>query len=1191
MIENSTDIRIFGAAENNLKKIDVRIPLNKITCITGKSGSGKSSLVQGIIARESQRLHRIVAGTATDFEKHVRADFLHIENLPDSVFIKQDQAMRTVSSSIATYSGLSDGLRKLFTDFGEIVCNCGKLVDDVVDKDKITGILGQVLTDQPYHFYSLISTKTPIDINLLKRFRAEYNIDKFVIDDNLKALDINEISKLSKHKKFTVKALIGSATNSSLVELKLSRFPTKTIQVFHAKTCLFNFKRDTFCHHCFSQHRSKSISLFTRAQLSRDSGACVACAGVGATKVIDFSTFINANRSIIDTDFLNLPNNGKAYKYVNLQNSYMLKFSKENSIDTSLIFKKFSKKDQSKILNFLEVKLESYIDHDQLQNHVIERPCLDCHGSGFNHHSLSVQYNKKTIADVLRLSLSEALTFFSGAEFHPILNALNKLSLGHLALDRRTNTLSGGELQRLKLAEVIIQKSEPLLLIIDEPSLGLHYQDLNNLLLLFRELAAQKNTLLLIDHHPWIIANSDHHIEIGPGSGAQGGNLVIPEKLKRKTPKPWIKTSIQDRSKIITFENINFHNIYQERVTFPSHQLVCITGVSGSGKSSLAQYIKKEGSDQFDEVISLSQHSIGKNKRSTIATYLNIADDIRTIYATTKRAKFLGLNKSDFNCSSQLWGSMPNAGLDQINDLPCFDASNCFFNPFTLSVVVDEINISEFLRLPVNEMQKTAPDLFACKKLNKTLLTIIEIGLGHLSLDREIPSISGGEAQRVKLAKYLTQHDSSISNPNKHNLLILDEPCQGLNSSDSIVVLELLRKLVDHQNTLLVIEHNDAIVDQADFIIELGPQAGHLGGKITFAGNAEDFLLKKPDYQIAQHKPVRAGSSTELYPSAVANNRVDHKHFERLEQIFLNYDLAPIESNVVYFVDKQQMRQHYLSKFSQGKLFFNPFNIQFIKSPFVSREQIDKTLFQLEKFNLDNIRVDDTDVSLRQASSLINNTNCWSALVDATDFNQAFELGGGWIVAQSDDAFWHLSVPLLSVQEKIFGPRSVSKDSLNPFYNRCQYCDGHGEVDFSEVYILNSNLSILDVDFYRGDFAQVMKTKLLRKLKLVAGMLNQQGLFDLTKPFKMFDNQDLIIYEQGLPGHKFLKNGGRDTAKGDIIEWHGMTRFFLENIKYFPAQAKQSFVASVIQKKCQACGGTGCNKRLSYYLDNMHNGA
>jgi len=1195
MVKDDSDIVISGAAENNLKNIDVRIPLNQITCVTGKSGSGKSSLVDQIVAKESQRLQRITAGTASEYDKYVRPDFQHIKNLPNAVAIKQAEATRTDSSSVATYSGLNDRLRKLFVTEGQIVCHCGHTVDNTVDKDKLTLVLEQRLGDETYLFYSLISKNKPIDIGLFKRFCADYAVDRFIVDGKDKLFDVKGLSKLNKQKRFTVRALIGNSDKSNLSDLNLARFPIQSLQVYHAETCLINFKHHAFCYHCYSLYQSKSISLFTRKQLSRHSGACLTCAGKGDQKVINYASLINAERLITDLEFLNLANNGKAYKYINLQNSYLPRFAKENRIDTGTSFGKMKKSEQEEILGFLTDRLEKYLNHDKLKAFIIDKTCADCQGSGFSHDALSVFYRNKTIFDVLNLTLAEALVFFAETELQPILDALNKLALGHLALDRATPTLSGGELQRLKLVEVIIQRSEPLLLIIDEPSVGLHRNDLHNLFSLFNELVAQGNTLLIVDHHPWVIANSDNQIAIGPSSGAQGGRLVAAQKPVTETRQPWGKESNQQAFSEVTFTDISHHNIHRQSVDLPLHQLVCLVGVSGSGKSSLVQYIAENSQNIFDDVISLNQFSIGKNKRSTIATYLGIADSLRAIYAATEQSLFLDLGKSDFSSNSRAGACKVCAGLGEFNHMPCYGCNGQKLNPFILSITIDEKNISESLQVPIEEFETAIPSLFIHKKLHKALKTLIELGLGHLTLGREIPSISGGEAQRVKLAKYLVQNNNAITNAKVHNLLILDEPSQGLNSADSLSVLRLLQQLVGYHNSLLIVEHNEVLIRQSDYVIELGPQAGHLGGEITFAGQAEAYFNRSSKldtkYEIVPDNAVEPTSVVEpieLYPSALANNQVDTTYFDKLEQLYTSYRLLTQEPEVVYFSNKKQMYQHYLAHFSTKPLYFNPFSSLFINSPFISRDDIERTLLSLKNFMFQEVNIAGSAVSLSQASKQIDNSNCWNVLVEAKDFNQAFELGSGWVVTESKGGFYNFSVPMLSLQEKIFATKAVSKNSFNLFYNKCPYCDGQGEVELSEGMIADPKLSILDVNFYKSELASVIKAKLLRKLKLTVSTFKQQKLFDFYKPFAEFTGQELTIYQQGFPAHQFVKKGGRVSAKGDIIAWSGMTRFLLDNIKYFPAQGKQLLLDSLTRQQCSACGGSRYNHRLNYYFTQMH---
>lgn len=1188
MTREDTDIIVFDAAENNLKHINVRIPLNQITCITGKSGSGKSSLIERVIAKESKRLQKITTGTASEYDKYVRPNFRYIRNLPNAILIKQTQAMRTESSSVATYSGISDGLRDLFLSDGEIVCRCGQHVDNTVDKDQILQVLEQILADETYHFFSLISKNKLIDISLLKSFSSEFAIEKFVVDGKDKIFDIKALSKLSKINKFTIKAFIGSANKSDLASLNLDQFQITSLQVYHAETCHYDFKYNTFCYHCYSLYQSKSISLFTRKQLNRGSGACLSCSGKGNQKAIDFSRLINPKRLITDIDFLNLANNGKAYKYINLQNSYLPRFAKENTIDSSIFFYQMAKQEQEVILRFLEDKLEKYLDHDNLQEFITDKICNICQGSGFNRYALSVFYRNKTIADVLTLTIAEALLFFAETEFQPTLNALNKLALSHIALDRKTNTLSGGELQRLKLVEVITQKSEPLLLIIDEPSIGLHYSDLNNLLSLFRELVAQNNTLLIIDHHPLVIANSDNQIEIGPGSGVRGGNLVVVQESSAETLPLLIKISSSNISAKVTYDSINYHNIISQRVEFPIHQLVCLVGVSGSGKSSLAHYIAENSDEYFDEVIFLSQFTIGRNKRSTVATYLGIAEQLRDLYVSTEQSQLLGLSRGDFSSNSEIGACKVCTGLGGVNGVKCYSCDGQRYNPCILSIVIDEKNISECLKIPIDELSETAPTLFMHEKLNKVLITLIELGLGHLTLGQDIPSVSGGEAQRIKLARYLVDNNNGIVNVDKHNLLILDEPSQGLNNIDSMAVLKILKKLVGYGNSVLVIEHNDIIVAQADFIIEMGPHAGHLGGKVTFAGQAEDYFRQRAKYTVEVKCSVKLENQSQIYPSAAANNKVDTTFFERLEDIYSSYCLVSSEHNVSYFLNKSLMHQHYINYFATSRLFFNPFSSFFINSPLISLDEIEITISRLKKFKLKDVMIDGSLVGISHACELIDNTNCWSILVEAKDFNQAFELGCGWVVILDSNSSLHLSVPMLSLKNKVFAPRNISKNSFNPFYNKCSYCNGLGVVNISDWLILNPMLGILDVGFYQRELAPVIKSKLLRKLKLIVSTFKQQKLFDFSKPFSEYSEQELIIYHQGLPTHNFVKEGGSEAAKRDIIAWPGMVQFLLNNVKYFSEQNTLKFRESLKCKHCAVCGGNKYNQRLNYYLSQTH---
>ncbi|MBE0471590.1 MAG: ATP-binding cassette domain-containing protein [Methyloprofundus sp.] len=1184
-IEDS-DIVILGASENNLKGIDVRVPLNKITCITGKSGSGKSSLAYQILARESLRLQRISSDIATEYDKYVRPSFNQIKNLPNSVAVKQASAVRTETSSVATYSGLNNYLRKLFVNEGEIRCSCGKVVDNTVSNANITPILNNILGDSAYRFLLLISKNETIDIRKFNGFFKDYGINRFLVDGKERFLDIDGLSRLSKEKKFTVKALVGEGDKSILFDLNLTIFPIDCLQVYHRDECLIDFKHDTYCHHCYSSFQSKSYSLFTRKKLSKLSGACLPCGGKGNIKNINYENLINTEKSIADIEFMRLPNNGKYYRYVNLQNSHIAKICKEYHIRTDVAFINLKETEKEIVLNFLGSKLDRYVDHEKLNQFIIDKPCMECNGSGFNKKALSVFFNNKTISDIYTLTVNSALEFFAKTELHPILDALNKLALGHLELGRATSTLSGGELQRLKLVEIIIQKKEPLLLILDEPSVGLHKNDLYGLFTVFRDIVSQGNTLLIVDHNPWVISQSDNLISIGPGAGEKGGRLFNLDNKVNNANLTYRRDVNPKPTKKITFTDISYRNINRQSFELPLHQLVCLVGVSGSGKSSLSKYISQNIKNTFEEIICLNQFSIGKNKRSTIATYLGVAESLRNIYALAEQSMFLGLDKSDFSSNSKVGACKVCAGLGEFQNMPCYGCNGKKLNSFILSITIDEKNISESLHVPIEELEEKIPSLFMDKKLNSALKTLIEIGLGHLTLGREIPSISGGEAQRVKLAKYLVQNNNTITNPDVHNLLILDEPSQGLDASDSLIVLNILYELVKKNNTVLIIEHNETLINQSDYIIELGPKAGSLGGNITFHGSSEEYISYSCDREAGINKfiPVEVPVDNMLYPSAIINNKVDNAYFEHIDGLYSSYR-APQESpSVIHFENKKEAHDHYMKNFQCAPLYFNPFGFLFVNSPYISSDEIAATLLRLKRFMFEDVFVSGDKVSVSRANQLIDNLNSWSVMVRAKNFNQAFELGAGWVIVEEKGSYWHLSVPMLSIENKVFSNKNITKDSFNLFLNKCSYCSGKGEVNLISNLVSDPALSILDEYFYNTEYASVIKSKLLRKLKVIVETFKSQKLFDFDKPFNKFSGQDLIIYQQGFPSHQFLKKGGRSTAKGDAISWPGMTNFLIENIKYFPVQKKQALVDSLKAIQCSACNGKRYNHRLNYYL-------
>ncbi|MDX4945431.1 ATP-binding cassette domain-containing protein [Providencia manganoxydans] len=1183
-MENNRDIKLFGAKEHNLKNIDIVIPINKITCVVGKSGSGKSSLVEGIIAKESQRLEKIVSGNASEYDRFVRPDFNQIINLPNSISVNQSLIMRTESSNVATYSGLNKILRALFVSKGQIVCSCNECVDSTVSKNMITSLLEKLLdNDSIYEFHYLLNKNNQININQLKKFSENHSIDEFLVDNQKRIFHLTDLLKISPLKKITIKAIIGSANRDNVSELRLHNYDIKNLQVVKNNIKIIDFKYDTFCYQCYSKYQSKSISLFTRKLLSSHSGCCLSCNGKGLIKKINYNKLISRNKNITDNTFINIENNGKAYKYINLQNKNLLAFYKKNISSHDVTFDGLNEEEQHKILSFLDKILTDYNEHEKLQSLFINIPCKDCRGTGFNNNALSVLYKGKNISDMLRMTISEASSFFSEIDLNRILISLTKLSLGHISLDRSTSTLSGGELQRLKLLEIILERNEPLLLIIDEPSLGLHHKDIERLFSLFRDLTSSRNTLLIVDHNPWIISHSDKVITLGPKSGKQGGFLISNDVFNKNKNQIGIRKKSYDFSDKLSFNNININNIKNQSVIIPLFQMTSLVGISGSGKSTLAEYIANNSSLYFEKIIHLNQFPIGKNKRSTIATYLDISDLIRKIFSQTKNAKSLGLTKSDFTGNSPIGACKICSGLGDINGIECYGCNGKKLNPFILSIDIDGFNINDILQFSIDDLIVMVPSLYGHKKLYNIFTILTQLGLGHLNLGREIPFISGGEAQRVKLAKYLSTYHTEITNKKSHNLLILDEPSQGLNISDSRVVAKLLKKLLTYNNSILIIEHNDILIKESDYIIEIGPYAGKLGGEIIFSGTPYDYFNKINKFKNQVFEQDKLLENNNLYPSALTNNNIDTSYFTELNKNYNNYCLKSNEDDILFFSNKEELIHHYLSHYKSSSIYFNPFASLFINSPLISKVEISSIILNLKKFQLNRVYINCEQYHLDSASKIINNTNCWNTFVEVDDINQAFELGSGWVVIYDLKGYKHLSVPLLSLNEKIFFRPVTSSKHINLFYNQCQYCSGTGMVTISDEIIQNSNLTIFDANFYTNHISNIFKSKLSRKLDLIMSTFSNQGLFNFNKPFIEFTDQEIIMFDQGLANHKFIKRNGRINAKSDTISWSGMTSFIMDNLKYFSEKDKNKFITSLMKKKCQVCAGNKYNRQLNYY--------
>ncbi len=604
-------------------------------------------------------------------------------------------------------------------------------------------------------------------------------------------------------------------------------------------------------------------------------GMCPVCEGLGFTSTIDLDKLLDKNRSLNEGAILFPTFQPGGYRWI--------RYARSGYFDCDKKLKHYTKKEWDMLLNAAEHKpanpdrswgktmkyigLLPRIENDflkkeskehnlrkkDLQKIIVSVICPECKGKRLNKKVLSCKINGKDIADCTALSVNELLSFIqslSSTQYETILNELKKklvnvitIGLQYLTLSRATNTLSGGESQRIKMVKHLGNSLEDLLYIFDEPSIGLHARDLDNISQIIKQIKEKGNTVLIVEHDPDLIKIADHIVDMGPLSGIHGGEIVYEgtfddlKTSKGKTgtyfsKKRTYNTAPRKTTGSIKIENANLYNLKDITVNIPLNVLCVVTGVAGSGKSTL---ISKVLPVQFPGVNIIDQSAITGHSRATLLTYLGISDKIRKLFAETNKTSVQLFSNNSLgacpNCKGLGIEKIDLAFMDDIEQ-PCEECHGSGFNPDVLKYKFNGKNIAEVLNLTVEE----AGNFFRERELLTHFKQLTELGLSYMTLGQRLSTFSGGERQRLKLTRELQS---------KNNIIVLDEPSTGLHPSDTERLMAILNKLVDHGNTLIVIEHNLDIISQADWIIDIGTGAGKYGGELVFTGTVEKLLKDK----------------------------------------------------------------------------------------------------------------------------------------------------------------------------------------------------------------------------------------------------------------------------------------------------------------------------------------------------------
>ncbi len=896
-------IIIKGAREHNLKNVDLELPKGKFIVITGVSGSGKSSLAFDTLYAEGQRRYvESLSAYARQFlERMERPDVDSIEGLSPAISIEQKSLGKNPRSTVATVTEIYDYLRVLFARLGTPHCYiCGRrikprTVDEITDSILSLGNGKRVMI------------LAPIVRGRKGEYRAKFNelmrkgFMRVIVDGSM--YELSEEIELDKNVRHDIDVVVDRIVvregirkrvfDSVETALSLSGGLVK-VRTLDGEEELYS--EHFSCPHCGISYPEISPRFFS---FNNPYGACPDCLGLGVRKVFDEKKIVpNENLSIRE---------GAIDPWRDLNPVFLekrFKFLQEIGVDVDTPFFKLPEDKKKAVLygtdgfegvipsldkRYSRYRWDMYTRRE-IEKFMSDEPCPTCNGGRLRKEALSVKFRGMNIHEVTKLTIKEARKFFSSIKLSPFerkigeriikeilsrLAFLEEVGLSYLTLDRTSNTLSGGEAQRIRLASQIGSGLSGVLYVLDEPTIGLHPRDNKRLLSMLTKLRDVGNTVVVVEHDRDTIESADFVVDLGPGAGKNGGKVVYAGSVdglkkckssltgrylagnerielpsKRKSPK----------NGFLRLIGVRTNNLKNIDVKIPVGLLTCITGVSGSGKSSLAidtlyEVMKEklygvkrrsgelqsvEGWEKFDRVVNVDQSPIGKTPRSNPATYTGVFTYIRDLFSKLPESKMMGYKpgRFSFNVKGGRCERCKGEGFIKIEMLflpdvhvTCEECKGRRFNRETLEIRYNGKNIADVLDMTVDEAYEFFKNIPA---IRKKLEILREVGLGYITLGQNATTLSGGEAQRIKLSRELSRKETG------KNLYILDEPTTGLHFDDIKKLLDVLRKLVDRGNTVVVIEHNLDVIKCADYIIDLGPEGGEEGGWIVAEGTPEE---------------------------------------------------------------------------------------------------------------------------------------------------------------------------------------------------------------------------------------------------------------------------------------------------------------------------------------------------------------
>jgi len=900
--ESLRAIEVYGARTHNLKNIDCRFPHARLTVITGVSGSGKSSLAFDTLFAEGQRRYvESISTYARQFiEQMPRPDVERILNLPPAIALEQRNTVKNARSTVGTATEVYDYLRLLFAKVGRIVCPECAIEVRRETPESATEAIGRKLSGERVVILAPIHLGGGVSLDSLRKELVRAGFYRVWLDGRIEDLEELEGGALEGREKLEIVIDRVSVEPDDLS--RLNQAMETAFQV--GKGCAVvevvgggrhSFYTEMVCPRCGRTFRRPEPNLFS---FYSPIGSCPRCEGFGRIPDLAMDKIIpNPDLTLEERPIQ--PFNSPAYEemYDYMRRTARLSFDKPIS--------RFGARERKVLIEgrgewcgirgffeWLESKRYKVQARVMIARYRDFVPCPRCGGTRLVPEALNVRVDGRTIAEISRCCIKDLRRYFDRLRLPPrdeeaaerILHEirsrlayLDDVGLGYLTLDRQTRTLSGGEAQRINLSAALGSGLTETLYVLDEPTVGLHPRDTTRLLAILEALKRNGNTVVVVEHDPTMMRGADHLLDLGPGAGERGGEVIFEGTMEGLLRHPASLTAQYLRGRngrrglrhrrepagFVWVRGAREHNLKNIDVAFPVGVFTCVTGVSGSGKSTLVrdtlyaafqrrfggeaievgEHDRLEGFEIFDDVLLVDQSPPSKSTRSNPVTYTKAYDEIRKIMASTEAARARGVTPGHF--SFNVFGGRCEkcAGTGRITidmhfladvEVTCDVCDGKRFKKSILDIRYKGLNISEILDLTVDEATRFFHDH---PRVVKALEPLRDVGLGYLRLGQSTSTLSGGEAQRLKLAAHLARRGTR-----RHLMMLFDEPTTGLHPADLEKLLRVFRKLLDRGATLVVIEHNLDLIAQADWIIDLGPEGGDAGGEVVYAGPFEEFL-------------------------------------------------------------------------------------------------------------------------------------------------------------------------------------------------------------------------------------------------------------------------------------------------------------------------------------------------------------